>query len=257
MTPGRELAGVDVLLLDFYGTLADAPRYGPQERTAVLLRALREHGLALDAAGFREAYRQAVDFHRDLLQEMREVHNTRWVADALHRLGYEHTPESAAVVAAVDAYMDRYVEEIEPYPEVAEAVGRLAQRYRLGVVSNFTDARPVRRSLDRHDLTRHLEAVVVSAEVGWRKPHARIFRAGLEALGATHGRTAYVGDHPLSDVEGARAAGLLTVRVARPDLPRDWYHPWGPETEFEEADLVVEDLAGLADYLAGVGADDA
>ncbi len=53
--------------------------------------------------------------------------------------------------------------------------------------------------------------VLVSAELGVQKPDRRAFGALLDALGTDAERTWYVGDDPLSDVEGAREAGLRPI----------------------------------------------
>jgi putative hydrolase of the HAD superfamily len=102
----------------------------------------------------------------------------------------------------------------EPYPDVAPALEALhGAGARLAVVSNW-DSR-LRRILDEHGLVRWFETVVISAEVGWRKPHPGIFRRALEEMGATPAEVLHCGDSVGDDVEGARAAGIRPVLLAR------------------------------------------
>src|SRR5207253_10598705 len=59
---------------------------------------------------------------------------------------------------------------------------RLARRYRLGVVSNFTGN--LEPCLEELGLARLFAAVSDSAVVGWSKPDPRIFLGTLARLGA-------------------------------------------------------------------------
>jgi putative hydrolase of the HAD superfamily len=67
---------------------------------------------------------------------------------------------------------------------------------------------------------------VISAEVGYRKPHPAFYRAACESLGLPAERVLCVGDDPENDVLGPRRAGLRGVlldrglRSAQDDLPR-------------------------------------
>jgi len=84
---------------------------------------------------------------------------------------------------------------------------------RLAVVSNW-DGR-LRRILEEHGLRPYFDAVVISAEVGWRKPHPEIFRRALAEAGAAPGEALHVGDSVGDDVDGARAAGIRPVLLDR------------------------------------------
>jgi putative hydrolase of the HAD superfamily len=84
---------------------------------------------------------------------------------------------------------------------------------RLAVVSNWDVS--LHDVLERTRLRPLLDAVVISAELGAAKPDPAIFRAALERVGATAGSALHVGDSLEADVEGARAAGVEAVLVAR------------------------------------------
>jgi putative hydrolase of the HAD superfamily len=57
-----------------------------------------------------------------------------------------------------------------------------------------------------------VDDVIGSAETGFEKPNPRMYAKGLARAG--HPRTAWmVGDNPVADVEGARAAGLPAILV--------------------------------------------
>jgi putative hydrolase of the HAD superfamily len=60
---------------------------------------------------------------------------------------------------------------------------------------------------------RPLGHLVISSEVGWRKPAREFFDAVARAAGVPAGQVLFVGDDPVNDGEGARAAGLQALLI--------------------------------------------
>jgi len=76
-----------------------------------------------------------------------------------------------------------------------------------------------RRKLEEHGLDDLADAVVISNEVGVRKPNPQIFETAKERLPAES--YLYVGDTFEEDIAPAREAGFETVYIGddRPDAP--------------------------------------
>jgi len=53
--------------------------------------------------------------------------------------------------------------------------------------------------------------VLISEEVGIKKPDARIFRMGLEKFEVTAPEAIFVGDNPALDVAGPMAVGIRAI----------------------------------------------
>jgi putative hydrolase of the HAD superfamily len=100
-------------------------------------------------------------------------------------------------------------------PGYRALLGRLARRFRLGVVSNFDYAPTARGLLEREGIQGLFDSVVVSAEVGWRKPKPIIFEVALKELRVAPGMALFVGDRADIDVLGAKRAGLAAAWVNR------------------------------------------
>ena len=101
-----------------------------------------------------------------------------------------------------------------PYPETAEVLERLKARgLRLAVVSNFGPY--LSQVLADLDLGSHFDSLVVSAEVGFRKPDRAIFEAALKRLGLGPDEVLHVGDSPGEDIAGAEAAGIKSLLIDR------------------------------------------
>jgi HAD superfamily hydrolase (TIGR01662 family) len=78
---------------------------------------------------------------------------------------------------------------------------------KLGVITNGNSVMQ-RSKIEALGIAPLLDVIVVSSEVGIRKPDRRIFSLALEKLRATPEEAWFVGDHPDQDIRGAAAAGL-------------------------------------------------
>ncbi len=103
------------------------------------------------------------------------------------------------------------------FPEVVEVLQRLKARGLVtGVISNWdTRLEPL---LDGLGLLGYLDHVVLSAVVGWEKPHPRIFEAALAQAGVLAAQALHIGDNYQQDVVGAREAGIHAVWLRRRGL---------------------------------------
>jgi FMN phosphatase YigB (HAD superfamily) len=122
-----------------------------------------------------------------------------------------------------------------------------ASGIRTGIICDIglTPSYVVRELLDRHDLLELFDDTAFSDEVGYYKPDGRIFEHALAQLGGmAPDQAAHIGDRRRTDVAGAKAVGMTTVRYNRV------YDEIGGGPE---ADHVLDDLARLPAVL-GVGA---
>jgi HAD superfamily hydrolase (TIGR01509 family) len=99
---------------------------------------------------------------------------------------------------------------------------------RLAVVSNTwpEPARLVRRELVELGVAERVDAIVLSGEVGVRKPDPEIFARALAELGVEPEAAIFVGDRLVDDVGGAARVGMTTVQAV-------WFHA-------DEADPGIE-----------------
>ena len=118
--------------------------------------------------------------------------------------------------SAADALYDWYQEPEQwlPYPESLETLRRAdEQGLSQGIISDWgTDLAPI---LHAHEITEHLDFVIASAAVGAAKPHPDIFRYALVRARLQPHEVLYVGDSYISDVLGARTAGIAAVLIDR------------------------------------------
>lgn len=95
-------------------------------------------------------------------------------------------------------------------PQALAVLEALRRRgVRLGLLSNAPyPARTMRRMMDGQGITQRFDEIVLSSEIGWRKPAPQAFLALLGALGVPAQDTWFVGDELEADIEGAAAVGM-------------------------------------------------
>jgi HAD superfamily hydrolase (TIGR01509 family) len=96
------------------------------------------------------------------------------------------------------------------YDNVISVLSALRKNYKLALVSNcFVGLSDVLRALN---LTHFFECIILSYEVGVRKPDRRIYLEALQRLKLRPEESVFVSD-AISDLEGAREVGLKTILV--------------------------------------------
>jgi putative hydrolase of the HAD superfamily len=90
-------------------------------------------------------------------------------------------------------------------------LGTIKRKYPIGLLSNFTHAPAAMKIIDRAGLTPLFDVVLISGEVGYRKPHPLIFRRLIDQLGVQKNQILFVGDDSDADIIGAQQAGLQPV----------------------------------------------
>ena len=132
-------------------------------------------------------------------------------------------------------------------PEAQSVLGELQGRYKLALISNFDHPPHVHQLLDELALRSFFDAVVVSGDVGVKKPDPAIFVPALAQTGLATDEVLFVGDSPEDDVAGARAAGLRPVLIRR-SLSAD-----GSPAEPEWTEDGVRVVSGLREVIGLVG----
>jgi putative hydrolase of the HAD superfamily len=139
---------------------------------------------------------------------------TRIAAAALERCGGD--PGHAAALA--EEYAARRRAAMRLFPDALDMLERLRARgVPLGLVTNG-DARQQRDKIERHDLGRFFDAIIVEGEFGAGKPDEVVYRAALTRIGVGPADAWMVGDHLEFDVDGPQRLGVQGVWLDRDGL---------------------------------------
>ena len=179
-------------------------------------------------------------YHRDYREnDFREV-----VSELVREL-YGREPTEAEVIELMDTRYRSFQASIAPPEGVADLLRDLRKTHRLALVSNYPCGESIRESLVRTGLAEHLEAVVVSGDLGWVKPHPAPFQAVLDQLGLPAEDCVFVGDNWLADVQGAKRAGMKAVYITQ----HESYERFEPNPGDHQPDARIEHLMELRTLL--------
>lgn len=130
---------------------------------------------------------------------------------------------------------------IQPRPEVLAGLDKLRDAgWAVGVVTNGTQDMQW-ATLSAADLPDHVDSWGISGEVGHAKPERALFETVAQRCGMSLDVGGWmVGNSPVSDIAGGKAAGLRTIWIRH---GKDW--PEGAD----EADHVVDDVIEAFDLI--------
>ena len=110
-----------------------------------------------------------------------------------------------------DAFIDFMKRQSLPYPEMIDYVKELKQKNGLKVVAVSNEGRELAQyRIDTYELGSFIDAFVVSAFVGRRKPYDDIYRLALEVAGAQKSEVVYLDDRQML-AQGAQVFGLDSI----------------------------------------------
>jgi len=197
---------------DLFNTLITVEPQTLQEAHGRLFSSLTESGFQLEEDSFRKAHRQAaLDHLAECQKDGRETHNRFWISAALADQGCQVSSEDWRIAAAVEAYFSAFLDYSHLIPGTGYMLETVKKRYRLGLLTNFTHGPAARNILDHLGLTPFFGTILISGELGYRKPHPSVFLKLVEQLDLEAGQIVYVGDDPEPDIKGARRVGLQPV----------------------------------------------
>ena len=125
----------------------------------------------------------------------------------------------------------------------------LSERYKVGLCSNFSHSVTAHSVLEDYGLFPQLHAIVISEDVGIRKPRAEIFQAVLDDLDVEASQALFVGNSLSEDIAGAAGAGIRSVwirrRVKDPEAAIENYDGPSPTFQIDDLDELEPVLAKL------------
>ena len=138
-----------------------------------------------------------------------------------------HNVESALAAQGLDTsraklLADRYWEEqssrFRLFEDSVETLDRLrAEGFRTGLITNGPQEMQ-RWKIQRFDLARHFDVIVIEGEFGRGKPHPDVFLHAMESVRARPEEAWHIGDNLYADIGGAQGAGVHAAWIHRDRL---------------------------------------
>jgi HAD superfamily hydrolase (TIGR01509 family) len=202
------------VIFDFVGTLVNCRNYTFDTSREKLHSALVNEGFDVAKEKFLESYLLSHEKYRKVrYEQLREVTNAVWVAEALGNLGFEVAADDCRVKAALNIFFQDFINTLELREGAKKLIKQAQKQCKVALISNFTYAPVIYKSLRKLGISDFFSVVVVSEEVGWRKPSSHIFQHALNKLQVQANEAVFIGDSPIEDIKGAKQAGLKTIFV--------------------------------------------
>lgn len=241
--------GIRVISFDFWNTLYKNSVPLKHERAERIQRSLAKADVqSVSKEAILSAMQKAWDVWDQIwVHEQRTLAPETWVGIVLEHLGV-NLPDGAAAELCDYLGDAGYPGISQPIAKVRELIPILSKDHGLAVISDtgVASGRHLRRLMDRDGLgDDHFGIRVFSDEEGRSKPHASLFKKVLDHFHVEPDQMVHIGDLKQTDVAGAAALGIHTIRFAGA------YDDTSPSA-YPEAEIILYDYADLSEILRGL-----
>lgn len=130
----------------------------------------------------------------------------------------------------LDDYLVSFRHHCLAYPDTTVMLNTLKkQGYLIGLISNGPSDFQ-RTTLDALGIADSFDFILISEDIGIKKPDPFIFNYFLEKCALDAHATVYIGDHPVNDVFGAQQVGMNVIWKRNgstlPPPCTDWIDDW-------------------------------
>ena len=172
--------------------------------------------LGISAQQFEEAYKFGKEETKRLLGNVASCHNrVLYGQKALEHLGVSVVPMSLQMY---DIYWGTILEKMRLRDGAKEFLNRMREHGVKVLICTDLTVHIQHRKIKVLGIEDDIDYLVTSEEAGREKPSPAIFTLCLEKLGLPAEEVCCIGDSPVRDVEGARAAGIQAI-LFQPDKP--------------------------------------
>ena len=206
------------IIFDINGTLTDIhTNEGHDEIYRVLSNVLSYQGIVLEPHVVKELYFQIMKEQRAAREGRHPEFDaigifhtilTQYATDFTRGLSPQKLEQLPRLLAETYRAASRF--RLQPYPGVVDTIRQLHQNYHLAIVSDGQTAYAV-PELNTVGLAGYFDPIIISGDVGVRKPHERLFTDALTAMKMTPSEVLFVGNDMYRDVYGAKRVGMTTV----------------------------------------------
>lgn len=167
---------------------------------------------------FMESY---IEFNKIKEKEHREFPSRERFKLMISKMGIALDSRSDGMVDdMVSAHMEGIAGAMEFPEKNRKTLIQLKEKNpRLAIISNFDHAPTAYGLLDKFGIRNYFERILISEEIGWRKPKADIFLEALGLLRVKPEDAIFIGDSYEADVVGSKGVGMDVIWISKSDEP--------------------------------------
>ncbi len=206
------------IIFDINGTLSDIhTNEWHDDIYRVLSNLLSYQGIMLDADAVKTLYFEIMkkqhaasgDKHRefDAVAIFRDI-IAQHATDFTRALPKEKLQQLPLILAETHRAASRF--HLHLYHGVADTIRQLHQKYHLAIISDAQSAYAL-AELHAVGLSGYFDPIIISGDLGYRKPDPRLFSSALNAMKLDASEVVFVGNDMYRDVHGAQKLKMKTV----------------------------------------------
>lgn len=185
----------------------------------------------------KELRREADRFREKTLIEIKAIDR---IAALLNIFGIPVCPDEALVWESSRLIYEPFVEDTILFQDSLNFLSTLKKEgYKLALVSNAASDLAIREALTRLKIARFFDAIIISSQVGLRKPSSAVFMKALKVLNVKPGEAVFIGDSIKNDISGAKKISMKTILLSRRSA----------RVKTNVSDVVVKTLADVVTIL--------
>ena len=205
---------IKVISFDFFDTLVYIQHFDSKVaflnsyKTLNYIIHLNDVNLSYDL--FYHEYRSKVR-HNLLIREKlgQDFTNDELIIQVLKSFSIKISHEEAKQI--INAYFESLLPYTVPYPNVKNILEILAQKFTLVLASNHSWPWHGYKVLQLIGIDKFFRKIVFSGDIGYAKPHTKMFDLAFTGLNVEKNEILHVGDNPSTDIDGAINYGLYTI----------------------------------------------
>lgn len=114
----------------------------------------------------------------------------------------------------LDVYLENYVQSTSCFEGIEEVLKHLHGKVKLGILTNAYDSQEQRARIEKSNISKYIDDIVVCCEIDTYKPKKEAFLHLVNRYGLSASSCIYIGDSEEYDIIGAKNAGLLTIKIS-------------------------------------------
>ncbi len=230
------------ILFDFGGVLTHSC-WDIKVMADLIIEACKEHNISIKS-DFYSIFNQIMeDAWNRVLETLIEERLEELIKESLIKAKIE--PKERLVMDAYEKILDA------PFCIIRkDAEKTLRELKDLGLKLAIVSNAPInfhKRVLDRHNLAKYFDAIIVSCDVKFRKPHPKIYEIALQKIGLKPHEAIFIGDVLEIDIVGAKKLGLITVLMRTPEPYM--VNRTIKTTKEVDPDFIIDDLYEVVDIV--------
>jgi len=204
---------IKAVTFDMWNTLIQDKHYGDL-RVKRVFKALGEIRILKSYSEIRKAYLSTHDYVYEAWRDenYRFVQVDERLRNILERLDADLT-EPLRLKVLTDFQEFALADPPELVEGVIDTLRTLSSSLKMGIIcdSGYTPGRILRRVLAKRGVLKFFKVAVFSDENGYNKPHGSMFNKAFSGLDVEPSEAVHVGDTFVTDIVGAKAAGMKAV----------------------------------------------